>query len=377
MNKAKKVIELEESKSHGSITNLKHRWVISRKHFYKSGFFNQLRSEMLRAQRSGSPLSVLILAIEDEPEDKPDRLDNVFDFVRRNTRDTDFIGLIDNNTIGVILPYTNQTGCHQIAKKLDCHGKDLSFSVETFTYPDKIFESLAECGCIEQNAFILQREDSLASLWIRMQLKRIIDVVGSITLLVIFLPIMLITALAIRLTSSGPIIFTQSRLGRHGIPFNFYKFRSMFVNNDDGIHRAYVQEFIKGNNEKVNNGQADKPLYKLKSDPRITKVGKFIRKTSIDELPQLFNVLKGDMSLVGPRPPLAYEAEKYQTWHLRRILDMKPGITGLWQVEGRGKAEWDDSVRLDIRYIKHWSLKNDLKILFKTVKEVLMCRGAM
>jgi lipopolysaccharide/colanic/teichoic acid biosynthesis glycosyltransferase len=188
---------------------------------------------------------------------------------------------------------------------------------------------------------------------------------------------MLITALAIKATSPGPVIFSQTRLGKQGTPFTFYKFRSMHVNMDNQIHREYVQDFIKGNHAKINQGDAEKPLYKIKSDPRITRIGKFIRKTSIDELPQFFNVLKGDMSLVGPRPPLPYEAEKYQAWHLRRILEMKPGITGLWQVEGRSKTEWNDSVRLDIRYIQNWSLLYDLKILLRTVKEVLRCRGAM
>jgi len=151
----------------------------------------------------------------------------------------------------------------------------------------------------------------------------------------------------------------------------------MHVNMDDQIHREYIRDLIKGDNAKINQGDAEDPFYKLKDDPRITKVGSFIRKTSIDELPQFFNVLKGDMSLVGPRPPLAYEAEKYQAWHLRRVLEMKPGITGLWQVEGRSKTGWDDSVRLDIRYIQNWSLLMDLKILLKTIGVVLKCRGAV
>jgi lipopolysaccharide/colanic/teichoic acid biosynthesis glycosyltransferase len=151
----------------------------------------------------------------------------------------------------------------------------------------------------------------------------------------------------------------------------------MHIDMDDQIHRDYIRDFIKGNHEKVNQGDMGEPLYKIKSDPRITSVGRFIRKTSIDELPQFFNVLKGDMSLVGPRPPLPYEAEKYEPWHLRRILDMKPGITGLWQVEGRSKTDWDDSVRLDIRYIRNWSLMLDMKIILKTVKVVLGRRGAL
>jgi len=145
---------------------------------------------------------------------------------------------------------------------------------------------------------------------------------------------------------------------------------------DDRIHRAYVTNLINGNLEGTNQGDKEKPLYKIKADPRVTPVGRIIRKASIDELPQLFNVLKGDMSLVGPRPPLPYEAEKYQSWHLRRVSELKPGITGLWQVEGRSKTSFDDMVRMDLRYIQRCSLMLDLKILIKTVKVVLRCDGA-
>jgi len=146
-------------------------------------------------------------------------------------------------------------------------------------------------------------------------------------------------------------------------------------NNDNQIHREYVTQLIQGDLAKINQGDSEKPLYKMKTDPRVTWVGRIIRKTSIDELPQLFNVLKGEMSLVGPRPPLRYEADHYQSWHLRRILDAKPGITGLWQVEGRSRTTFDEMVRLDIRYMRNCSLSLDLKILLKTFKVVLQCDG--
>ena len=150
----------------------------------------------------------------------------------------------------------------------------------------------------------------------------------------------------------------------------------MYVNNDDAIHRSYVQKLIDGKLHDVNQGDGQRPLYKIKSDPRVTEVGKIIRKLSFDELPQLFNVLKGEMSLVGPRPPLPYEVEKYKSWHLRRILEVKPGITGLWQVEGRSRTSFDDMVRLDLRYVQQSSLRLDLKILMKTVNAVLRPSGA-
>jgi lipopolysaccharide/colanic/teichoic acid biosynthesis glycosyltransferase len=151
----------------------------------------------------------------------------------------------------------------------------------------------------------------------------------------------------------------------------------MQSNVDDQIHREYVTNLIKGDLEKINQGDEGTPLYKMKSDPRVTPAGRIIRKTSIDELPQFLNVLKGEMSLVGPRPPIPYEVEKYEPWHLRRILEVKPGITGLWQVDGRSKTSFDDMVRLDLRYVQNWSLWLDIKILLKTVKVFLSSKGAL
>jgi exopolysaccharide biosynthesis polyprenyl glycosylphosphotransferase len=207
-------------------------------------------------------------------------------------------------------------------------------------------------------------------------LKRGIDILGSFMGLLLFSPLMLATAIAIKITSPGPIIFKQLRFGMKGARFQFYKFRSMYWNVDDKIHREYVANLIKGEDEKVNQGSTGTPLFKMKSDPRITRVGKILRKTSIDELPQFFNVLKGEMSLVGPRPPLSYEVEKYEPWHLRRILEVKPGITGLWQVGGRSITSFNEMVRLDLRYVQNWSIWLDLKILLKTVKAVIHSKGA-
>ena len=150
----------------------------------------------------------------------------------------------------------------------------------------------------------------------------------------------------------------------------------MHCNADSGIHRDHVTSIIKASRDSAGQVGTNNSWSKLESDPRITSVGRVIRKTSIDELPQLFSVLKGDMSLVGPRPPLPYEAEVYEPWHLRRVLEVKPGITGLWQVGGRGMVSFDDMVRMDLRYIREWSLALDLKILIKTVLVVLRRDGA-
>jgi lipopolysaccharide/colanic/teichoic acid biosynthesis glycosyltransferase len=148
-------------------------------------------------------------------------------------------------------------------------------------------------------------------------------------------------------------------------------------NSDDQIPREYVTNLIKGNLEKINQGNKVVPLFKMVSDSRVTRVGRIIRRTSIDELPQFFNVLKGEMSLVGPRPPLPYEVEKYEPWHLRRILEVKPGVTGLWQVSGRSRTSFDDMVRLDLRYVQNWTTLVDLKIIVKTVKAVFSLKGAL
>lgn len=346
--------------------------------FYDFYFLKQLHLETLRAQRSKSTLSIILLTLDKGTNIESLNMNEILGIIRKKTRDTDISGFVNHKAICVLLPDTDETGAKEICAKLT--NKIPQFSITTSSYPDHIFESLTKNGCIRPDAFPFEIWDPMdlkGASWFKSLLKRGVDIVGSIIGIFIFMPVMLITALAIKVTSTGPVIFSQIRLGKHGAPFTFYKFRSMHVNMDNQLHRDYVHDFINGRHEKINQGDAEQPIYKIKSDPRITKVGKFIRKTSIDELPQFFNVLKGDMSLVGPRPPLPYEAEKYQAWHLRRILDMKPGITGLWQVEGRSKTQWDDTVRLDIRYIKNWSLLFDLKILLRTFKEVLKCRGAM
>jgi lipopolysaccharide/colanic/teichoic acid biosynthesis glycosyltransferase len=195
------------------------------------------------------------------------------------------------------------------------------------------------------------------------------DIVGSSLTLFLCAPLFAVIAVAIRMTSNGPIFFRQQRVGRGGREFTFYKFRSMWEDNDPALHREYVKKLIAGVGEKVSaNG---KDVYKLANDSRITPIGQVLRKTSLDELPQFLNVLKGDMSLVGPRPPIPYEVAAYKAWHRCRILQVKPGITGLWQVTGRSRVGFDEMVRLDLRYAEHWSPWLDLKILMRTPAAVM------
>ncbi|MGB6387198.1 MAG: sugar transferase [Terriglobales bacterium] len=207
-------------------------------------------------------------------------------------------------------------------------------------------------------------------------IKRMIDVLGSLSLLAILSPVFLLIAAAVKLSSHGPVLFHQKRIGEHGTPFVFLKFRSMYMNNDSSKHEAYVRQLISGQAEKKSANGTEKGVFKLTNDPRITPVGKFLRRSSLDELPQLINVLRGDMSLVGPRPPVPYEVEAYATWHRRRLLEAKPGITGLWQVYGRSRVEFDDMVRLDLRYARDCSPLLDLKILLQTPRAVMSGDGA-
>jgi exopolysaccharide biosynthesis polyprenyl glycosylphosphotransferase len=209
-------------------------------------------------------------------------------------------------------------------------------------------------------------------------IKRTVDIIGSIIGLIIFSPLFLIIPVLIKLSSKGPVFFKQQRVGQFGKNFTFLKFRSMYINNDATLHREYVTKLIEGNTNCAQTGDIDEksPVYKIKSDPRITPIGRYLRKSSLDELPQFLNVLIGNMSIVGPRPPIPYEFEKYEIWHRERLLKMKPGITGLWQVKGRSSTSFDDMVRLDVRYIREWSPWLDTIILLKTPWVVLTGKGA-
>jgi lipopolysaccharide/colanic/teichoic acid biosynthesis glycosyltransferase len=207
-------------------------------------------------------------------------------------------------------------------------------------------------------------------------LKRVMDVVGSSLALLLCAPMFLLIAIAVKATSKGPIFFRQRRLGQDGEAFTFLKFRSMKVGNDSNVHKEYIKKLISGNAERHQCNGTGEGVFKLVGDTRITRVGAFLRKTSLDELPQFINVLRGEMSLVGPRPPIPYEVESYQVWHRRRLLEAKPGITGLWQVSGRSRVTFDEMVRLDLRYARTCSPWMDIKILLRTPLAVVLGEGA-
>jgi len=203
--------------------------------------------------------------------------------------------------------------------------------------------------------------------------KRLVDVTFSLGVLVLGLPFYLLVAAFIKLTSEGPVFFIQERVGRDGVPFKFYKFRTMTVANSDSHHRDFTKEFIKGQ-AMEGRDRSGKPVFKMRRDPRVTSIGRFLRRTSLDELPQFINVLKGEMTLVGPRPPIIYELPHYKEWHKGRLA-VRPGLTGLWQVSGRSTVPFDEMVMLDLYYIENWSLTLDLKIIARTLPVMLLGTG--
>jgi lipopolysaccharide/colanic/teichoic acid biosynthesis glycosyltransferase len=205
-------------------------------------------------------------------------------------------------------------------------------------------------------------------------LKRFTDVSVSLIVLVLGFPFFLAIALLIRLTSRGPVFFKQERIGENGELFSLFKFRTMKPDSDDTIHREFTRNFINGKNSQSSLDDPKDKIYKIKKDPRVTAIGGFLRKSSLDELPQFINILKGEMTIVGPRPPLPYEYECYDEWHKLR-LKVRPGLTGLWQVSGRSAVPFQEMVMMDIYYIEAWSLLLDFKIMLKTVPVMLAGTG--
>jgi len=203
-------------------------------------------------------------------------------------------------------------------------------------------------------------------------LKRVFDIVGATLGLLLLFPALIVIGLIVKVTSTGPAVLAQERVGKGGRIFAFYKFRSMYSNCDNSADRRFARDYINGDSRSAMPGDG---VFKSASDKRVTTAGRFLRRASLDELPQLFNVLKGDMSLVGPRPSMPYEVDVYKPWHFRR-LEVLPGMTGLAQINGRSSLTFKDIVKIDIEYIEHSSLLLDIRILLKTVPVVLSTRGA-
>ncbi|MGA2988623.1 MAG: sugar transferase [Terriglobia bacterium] len=349
-------------------------------------FMKQLGLERKRTERSGRRFVLMLLDHRKlvRGGSKEGAVERIVSALAQSIRETDIKGWYAESVIGVIFTEIGSADGAQVAKALlnkvttavcrtlaieDMNEISISFHI----YP----EDWEDGGPGDPTGSRLY-PDLVQSLELRRAshvLKRSIDVFGSLLALVLSLPLFFIIAAAIRLTSKGPVFFRQTRLGQYGKKFTFFKFRSMYVATDHTIHEQFVADYIAGTLP-AEGEDNHRPVYKITSDPRITSVGQFLRRTSLDEVPQFFNVLRGDMSLVGPRPPIPYEFARHGVWHKRRLLAVKPGITGLWQVAGRSKVPFDEMVRLDLEYAKSWSLWMDIKILFRTPLAVLNSDGA-
>jgi lipopolysaccharide/colanic/teichoic acid biosynthesis glycosyltransferase len=344
-------------------------------------FVQMLRFERRRTERSGKQLMLVLISSEHFRGKAGGILTNsIAVALATRIRETDVLGWYERNkTIGILMteigngdPVTIKTIMSKISQALENNVAIDKTQLLTMTY--RLFPHTEEIlsGKRARNSFYPDLSTRHPRNMQTETAKRLMDIFGSLVALIVFLPIIAVITLLVKLTSKGPILFSQERIGQHGRLFRFFKFRTMHVNNDSQIHREYVTKLIAGEEDPKANGG----FYKLANDPRITPLGRFLRKSSLDELPQLFNVLMGDMSLVGPRPPLPYEYERYQVWHKRRVMELKPGLTGLWQVKGRSRTTFDEMVRMDLRYANTKSLWTDCTILLQTPAAVLSGRGA-
>jgi len=351
-------------------------------------FNRMIAIERKRTERSKQPFLLMLLETgRHQGSAKNGRsLDNMVSALLSSIRETDVIGWYKDRTIvgvmytGLVVNNKNSVLSMILSRVSATLGDKLTsdqFSQVTISFhffPDDWDDKSS--GRPSNPALypdlLIPRNDRRSVVAI----KRAMDIVGSALMLSLCAPILLVIALAIKASSKGPVLFRQQRVGQYGQHFTFLKFRSMQVNNDHSIHEEFVTKLIANEARKQPSNGNGEGVYKLTNDKRITRVGRFLRRTSLDELPQFLNVLKGEMSLVGPRPPIPYELAAYQTWHRRRVLEVKPGITGLWQVTGRSRVNFDEMVRLDLRYATSWSPSLDFTILMRTPFAVIKGEGA-
>jgi lipopolysaccharide/colanic/teichoic acid biosynthesis glycosyltransferase len=353
----------------------------------EDAFQRMIAVERKRTERSRKPFLLMLLdAGKHGSERNGKALNSIVPALLSSTRETDVIGWYKaQTTLGVIFTELviddKNSILSTILNRVSCTLRNnLTFeqfnqvSISFHFFPDDWDHDIA--GRPSNPALypdLSNRDDGQRAL---LGIKRLMDIVGSTLALTMCTPLFLMMALAIKASSKGPVLFRQQRVGQYGRCFTFLKFRSMHVNNDPAVHKEYVTKLIAGQAEREGANGSGKGVYKLTNDRRITPVGKFLRRTSLDELPQFLNVLRGDMSLVGPRPAIPYEVAAYETWHRRRVLEVKPGITGSWQVNGRSRVKFNEMVRLDLQYAKSWSPWMDINILMRTPRAIIKGDGA-
>lgn len=350
-------------------------------------FRRMLSRERKRSERSRKHLVLMLIDGKGAKSKKTDAmLEQIAVVLGASIRETDLAGWFEANSVfGVIFTEFGQCEVSAAVKIIESKvtaelqrafrpSQLNSFQMSFYAFPDG-WNGNGHKKTVDAelypDLFEVEKKKKLSLL-----LKRVMDVLGSTAALGLLSPVFLILAAFVKLTSKGPVFFRQERVGQYGVRFQFLKFRSMYVSTDAAIHKEYVKKFIAGKAEGAAANADKKVTYKMTNDPRVTWIGKIMRRTSLDEIPQFWNVLLGEMSLVGPRPPIPYEIEVYDIWHRRRLLESRPGITGLWQVHGRSKTTFDEMVRLDLQYSRMWSPMLDVKILLQTPRAVFSGDGA-
>jgi lipopolysaccharide/colanic/teichoic acid biosynthesis glycosyltransferase len=349
-------------------------------------FRRMLSRERKRSERSRKHLVLMLIDGKGVKSKKTDALlEQIAVVLGAAIRETDIAGWFETSAVfGVIFTEFGEADVSTAVKIIEAKittelqrgfkvNQLSSFQISFYAFPDG-WDGTGQARAVDAelypDLFEVERKKKLSLL-----VKRVMDVCGAAAALAILSPAFLILAAMVKATSQGPVFFRQQRVGRYGVNFEFLKFRSMYVSTDAAIHKEYVRNFIAGK-AAASADVSKKTVYKITNDPRVTWIGKIMRRTSLDEIPQFWNVLRGEMSLVGPRPPIPYEIEAYDIWHRRRLLESRPGITGLWQVHGRSKTTFDEMVRLDLQYSRMWSPMLDVKILLQTPRAVLSGDGA-
>ncbi len=354
-------------------------------------FAKMLHVEQRRTERSGKCLVLMLLEFGSvlTADKRSAALEKALSALSHSTRETDAKGWYRSRSIlGVVFTEIAPAEANSVAdvllKKVRSvlvaalaeQERHIQISIRVFPHDWDMRGPGNHTGNHNGSALPAELRVAANEKKVALVVKRSVDVIGSLLALIAFSPIFAAIALVIKLSSKGPILFRQQRVGQYGQRFEFLKFRSMHQGNNHAIHQEFVKELIAGSVGSSTDASRQKPVYKLTNDPRITPIGRFLRRSSLDELPQFLNVLHGQMSLVGPRPPIPYEVECYETWHRRRLLAVKPGITGLWQVKGRSRTTFDEMVRLDLQYARTWSFWMDLRILLQTPRAMVSGDGA-
>jgi lipopolysaccharide/colanic/teichoic acid biosynthesis glycosyltransferase len=357
--------------------------LISEEHFRR-----MLCRERKRSERSRKHLLLMLIDSKGTKHRKGDAalMHKIAGVLNETIRETDLAGWFETGSVlGVIFTELGATEASAAVKIIESKvtaglqnafkpNQLSNFQVSFYAFPDGWAgngQGRPVDPALYPDLFEVEKKKKLSLLT-----KRLMDVLGSALALILLFPVFLVLAILIKLTSRGPVFYRQQRVGQYGEPFMFLKFRSMIASTDATIHKEYVRNFIAGKTKDAAAEGNQKVVYKITNDPRVTWIGRIMRRTSLDELPQFMHVLTGEMSLVGPRPPIPYEIEAYDIWHRRRLLEAKPGITGLWQVYGRSKTTFDEMVRLDLQYSRTWSPMLDVKILLQTPRAVLSGDGA-